>query len=178
MNADEAGARRPPAQPDAIAIPREERLDTVAAMVAAQDELIALARRDLKIFDIDLSWGGWQTAARCEALAALLRTHRGFRVSVIVHDPRWLEGHAARFVALLVRYGHVMTLYRSGDAARNAMDPLLIADDTHFLHRQHVDQARATLSIGDAERARPLVQRFAEIWETGEPGLGGSVLGL
>jgi hypothetical protein len=158
--------------------PREERLDTLPAMIAAQDELIGLARLHLKVFDIDLSWGGWHTAARCDALARFLRDQRGARLSVIVRDTRWLEAHAARFITLVARYGHAMTVYRAGDAARSAMDPLLIADDVHFLHRPHIDRMRATLSIGDDERAAPLVQRFDEIWETGEPGLGGSVLGL
>lgn len=158
--------------------PREERLGTLPAMIAAQDELIGLAQRHLKVFDVDLSWGGWHTAARCDALARFLHDRRDARLSVIVHDTHWLEAHAARFVALVARYGHAMTVYRAGDAARAAMDPLLIADDVHFLHRQHIDRLRATLSIGNAERAAPLVQRFEEIWETGEPGLGGTVLGL
>ncbi|HEX7328017.1 MAG TPA: hypothetical protein VF428_05715 [Casimicrobiaceae bacterium] len=162
---------------EAIA-PREERLDSLPAMVAAQDELIGLARRHLKVFDIDLAWGGWHTAARCDALSRFLREHRGAQLSVIVQDTRWLEAHAARFTALLVRYGHAMTIYRAGDAARTAMDPLLIADDVHFLHRQHIDRLAATLSIGNAERAAPLVQRFDEIWASGEPGIGRTTLGL
>lgn len=158
--------------------PREERLDSLPAMVAAQDELIGLARHHLKVFDIDLAWGGWHTVARCEALSRFMRDHRGALLSVIVRDTHWLEAHAARFTSLLARYGHAMTVYRAGDAARTAMDPLLIADDVHFLHRQHIDRLRATLSIGNAERAAPLVQRFDEIWESGEPGLAGTVLGL
>ena len=38
--------------------------------------------------------------------------------------------------------------------------------------------AHATLSIGNPERAKPLVERFDEIWATGEPGVSSSVLGL
>ena len=38
--------------------------------------------------------------------------------------------------------------------------------------------AGGTLSIGSPERAKPLVERFDEIWESGEPGVTGSVLGL
>ena len=71
-----------------------------------------------------------------------------------------------------------MTVYRTSDAARAAMDPLVIVDDVHFVHRHHVDWPRGTLSIGSPERAKPFVERFAEIWATGEPGVAGSVLGL
>ena len=161
-----------------VAAPREERLDTLAAMTHAQDELIALARHHIKLFDLDLSWGGWNSAARCEALSQFLRRDRASRLSVIVHDTHWLEAAGARLCAVLRRHADAMTLYRTGTEARAAMDPLLIVDDLHFLHRQHIRWPRATLSIGNAERARPLVQRFDEIWETGQPGLSGSVLGL
>ena len=62
--------------------------------------------------------------------------------------------------------------------SRAAMDPLVLVDDTHFVHRFHVDRPAGTLSIGDPERAKPLVERFDEIWESGEPGVTGTVLGL
>jgi hypothetical protein len=58
------------------------------------------------------------------------------------------------------------------------MDPLVLVDDTHFVHRFHVDRPGGKLSIGDPERAKPLVERFDEIWESGEPGVAGTVLGL
>ena len=71
-----------------------------------------------------------------------------------------------------------MQVWRTGVDARSAMDPLVIVDGRHFLHRYHVDQPRATLAIDMPAAAKPLVARFEEIWATGEPGLGGSVLGL
>jgi len=37
---------------------------------------------------------------------------------------------------------------------------------------------RGVLSIGSPERAKPLVERFDEIWASGEPGVAGTVLGL
>ena len=58
------------------------------------------------------------------------------------------------------------------------MDPLVLADDRHYLHRFHVDGARAALAFDAPLAARPLVTRFEEIWATGEPGLTGTVLGL
>ena len=58
------------------------------------------------------------------------------------------------------------------------MDPLVIADGRHFLHRFHIDQPRASLAIDNSQLAGPLVTRFEEIWATGEPGVAGTVLGL
>ena len=68
-------------------------------------------------------------------------------------------------MALLALHSHAMTVYRTGASARNAMDPLLIVDDDHFVHRFHSDRTAGTLSIGGPERAKPLVERFDEIWE-------------
>ena len=159
-------------------LPREARLDDVAAIVRAHDDVIALAQRHVKVFDIDLSWGGWNTAVRCDALSSYLRRAPGARFEIIVHDTRWIESYGARLTALLARHAHAMTVYRTGPGARAAMDPLLIVDELHFVHRHHVERSTGTLSIGNPERARPFIERFAEIWETGEPGVTGSVLGL
>jgi len=71
-----------------------------------------------------------------------------------------------------------MTIYKTGPEAASAMDPLIIVDQRHYLHRYHVSQRRATLSIGVAQAAMPFVNRFEEIWATGQPGLSGTVLGL
>jgi hypothetical protein len=174
------GSSPPPGTslPPPPGLPREERLDTIAALVRAQDDVLALARRHIKLFDIDLSWGGWNSSARCEMLSSCLRRIPGARFDIIVHDTHWIESSGARLTALLLRHAHAMKIYRTGAAARAAMDPLLIVDDTHFVHRFHADRTGGTLSIGSPERAKPLVERFDEIWETGEPGVTGTVLGL
>ena len=158
--------------------PRETIVDTVAAQKAAIDALIALARQRLQIFDVDLSDGGWQTAGRAEKLAAFLRRAPEARIDLIAHDLRWFEASCPRILALLRVHSHAITVYRTGSEARSAMDPLLIADGKHFLHRFHVDHPRASFAIEQPQLARPLVTRFEQIWATGEPGLSATVLGI
>jgi len=157
---------------------REERLETVAAQIAAIDELIGLATQKIQVFDFDLAEGGWNGGARIDALASFMRRARNPRFDVIVHDTRWIETSGARLVQLLRTFGHAMTIYKTGPEAASAMDPLIIVDQRHYLHRYHVSQRRATLSIGVAQAAMPFVNRFEEIWATGQPGLSGTVLGL
>jgi hypothetical protein len=156
---------------------REWRAETVTEQVAALDTLVALARVRLQVFDVDLSEGGWDRPERVDALARFLRG-RNARFDVIVHDTRWLEASAPRFVALLRQFGHAMTVYRTGAEARGAMDPLCIVDGRHYVHRFHVERPRAAVAIEMPQAARPLCARFEEIWATGEPGLAGTVLGL
>src|SRR5690242_20199805 len=164
--------------PDDALAPREAMLDTVAAQARAIDEIIGLAQQQLSIFDVDLAQGDWHGAQRAKVLGDFLKRNRKARVDMILHDTRWLEANCPRLVALLRLYSHAMTVYRTGPEARNAMDPLLIADNRHFLHRFHIEQPRAALGIEQPQLARPWVMRFEEIWRTGEPGLGASVLGL
>lgn len=158
--------------------PREAILDTVTAQADAIDEIVDLARQRLCVFDVDLSQTGWNTARRADKLATCLRRHRNARVEIILHDTRWLEARCPRLLAVQRLHSSAMTIYRTGPEARHAMDPLVIADSRHMLHRFHVDQPRASLVIGRPALVRPLVMRFEEIWATGEPGLTATVLGL
>src|SRR5699024_305556 len=122
-----AGSPSMPSAPDA---PREPEptdvlLDTVAAQVDAIDTLVDLARQSIRVFDRDLSDGGWQRPERAQRLAAFLGRSRGAQFDVIVHDTRWLEGRAPRILALLATHGHAIRIWRTGPEARHAQDPLV-----------------------------------------------------
>jgi hypothetical protein len=158
--------------------PRQQSLDTVSAQVAALDELVGIAQHTIRVFDNDMSEMGWNSATRAERLSAFLRHSRTSKVEIIVHETRWLEASCPRLLAVLRSFGDRMTIYRTGPEARGASDPLVLVDGRHFLHRFHIEQPRATLAIESPQLAGPLVNRFEEIWATGEPGLTGTVLGI
>jgi hypothetical protein len=159
-------------------LPAETRIDTLSAQVEAIDALIDLAQERLLVFDRDLSDGAWDGARRAGKLAGFLRRSRNARLSIIVHEVRWIEGSCPRLLELAKVYGHAMQIWRTGQEARSALDALVIADGRHALHRYHVDQPRATLCVAMPAAVKPLAARFDEIWATGAPALGGSVLGL
>ena len=171
-----------PAPPDAGepngSLPRYETLTTVAEQVAAIDTLIPLAKHSIRVFDIDLSRMGWNDPARSHKLSAFLRTTPAARLEIIVHDTGWIERSCPRLMNLFRLHTHAMAIRRAGQDARNAMDPLVIVDGIHFLHRFNIVQPRAALSIGNSEAALPFVTRFDAISESSEPGLTASVLGL
>jgi hypothetical protein len=165
-------------EPEHIIEPRESVVDTVAAQTVAIDELIGLARHRLQIFDIDLSECAWQAAPRAQGLTAFLRRAPQARIELILHDLRWFEATCPRILALFKLHSHAITVYQTGAEARSAMDPLLIADGRHFLHRFHIDHPRASFAVEQPQLARPLVTRFEQIWATGQSGLSATVLGL
>jgi hypothetical protein len=158
--------------------PRVVMLGSIAEQAAAIDDLIPMARHHIRVFDQDLSQGGWNSPLRAERLAAFLREVRGRRLDIIVHDTRYLESACPRMVALLRTFGYAMSILKTGQEAKVATDPLLIVDSMHYLHRFHFEQPRATLGIAQPEQTQPLANRFDEIWATGEPGVSGTVLGL
>jgi hypothetical protein len=162
---------------DVVPAAEERRLERIAEQVEAIDALIGLARSTLRVFDRDLGDTGWNGARRAELLETFLRRGNA-RFALIVHDTRYIETACPRLLSLAKVYGHALQLWRTGAEARGATDSLVIADERHYLHRYHVDQPRATLALSHAATAKPLVARFEEIWATGEPALGGGVLGL
>jgi hypothetical protein len=158
--------------------PRLVALGSIAEQVAAIDELIGIGQRRIRVFDQDLSQTGWNQPTRIDRLSAFLRGTRGRRLDMIVHDTTYLETGCPRLLNLLRSFSGAITIYRTGEEARLATDPLLIVDDRHYLHRFHFEQARATMGIEQPEQTRPLAGRFDEIWATGEPGINATVLGL
>ena len=171
-----------PTPPDADSSPavqtRHETLDTVAAQIDAIDTLIGLARHSIRVFDVDLSGIGWNNAGRAEKILAFLRATPKARLDIVVHDTGWIERSCPRLTGLLKVHGHVITVRRTGEDAKHAMDPLLIVDDQHYLHRLHVAKPRAVLGVAEPDGAKPLIERFAAIWSSAEPGLTATVLGL
>jgi hypothetical protein len=158
--------------------PSEQTLTTLAEQTTAIDRLIGLARESIRVFDRDLSDTGWNAAARADELVSFFRRSRSAKLEIVVHDTRWIESSCPRLTNLLRTFGHAITLYKTGVEARAVMDPLVIVDGRHFLHRFHVDQPRAALAIEQPLAAKPLVTRFEEIWASAEPGLSGTTLGL
>jgi len=171
-----------PASPDGSApnpsAPRYERLSSIEEQIAAIDTLIDLAKLSIRVFDVDLSRMGWNGSTRHDRLTKFLRATPGARIEIVLHDTSWIASSCPRLVNLLRLHSHAVTIRKTGEDAKAAMDPLLIVDGIHFLHRFNIAQPRAALSIGDAEAAVPLVTRFDAISESAEPGLGASVLGL
>lgn len=165
-------AAEPPFEPRLVA------LGSIAEQIAAIDELIGIGQRRIRVFDQDLSQTGWNQPTRIDRLSAFLRGTRGRRLDMIVHDTTYLETGCPRLLNLLRSFSGAITIYRTGEEARLATDPLLIVDDRHYLHRFHFEQARATMGIEQPEQTRPLAGRFDEIWATGEPGINATVLGL
>ncbi|MGB8599130.1 MAG: hypothetical protein WCD07_12575 [Burkholderiales bacterium] len=154
------------------------RIDSLADSLAAIQDVLGTAVHNIRIFDISLEEYGFNTPARVEQLSRFLQQGRNRRVEIILHQTDFLERQAPRFCSLLRTYSHSIEIRKTTHAAQNAMDAFVVADDHSYWHRMHTDHARAVAAINDAQGARSLLLRFAELTEASESGITATTLGL
>ena len=149
-----------------------------AESLQAIDQVVAVAERTLRIFDITLSNRGFNSPARAAALRDFLVRGRSHRVLIALHETSLLERDNARLLTLLRQFPMSIEIHRTLAQARNAMDPFVVADDHSVWHQLHFEQPRAIVALHSPPDALPIAQRFEEIWDLSEPAVSATTLGL
>ena len=168
----------PSPSPAAPPEPSYRKLMGVAESLAAIDEVIGVATRTLRIFDITLANRGFNSPARIDKLRALLVAGRAHRLLIAVHETDPLERDCPRLIMLLRQFPMSIEIHRTLAQARDAMDPFVIADDHSVWHQLHHTQPRAIVALHSPADAVPIAQRFEEIWALSEPAVSATRTGL
>jgi hypothetical protein len=150
----------------------------IAESQAAIEEVIAVAQRTIRVFDIALANRGFNTPERSDWLRQFFVAGRSHRLLIALHETDALEREAPRLLTLLRQFPMSIEIHRTVAQARNAMDPFVVADDHSVWHQQHFEQPRAVVAIHSPADAMPLAQRFEEIWHLSEPAVSATTLGL
>ncbi|HXF77402.1 MAG TPA: hypothetical protein VN598_00950 [Usitatibacter sp.] len=150
----------------------------IAESLAAIDDVIAVAQRTIRVFDIALANRGFNSPARAERLREFFVAGRSHRLLIALHETDALEREVPRLLTLLRQFPMSIEIHRTVAQARNAMDPFVVADDHSVWHQQHFEQPRAVVAIHSPADATPLEQRFEEIWHLSEPAVSATTLGL
>jgi len=150
----------------------------IAESLAAIDDVIAVAQRTIRVFDIALANRGFNSPARAERLREFFVAGRSHRLLIALHETDALEREVPRLLTLLRQFPMSIEIHRTVAQARNAMDPFVVADDHSVWHQQHFEQPRAIVAIHSPADATPLEQRFEEIWHLSEPAVSATTLGL
>ena len=158
--------------------PSYRHLSGIAESLAASDEVIAVAERTIRIFDVSLSGRGFNSPARAEKLRQLLVRSRSHRILIALHDTSLLERENPRLLALLRQFPMSIEIHRTVGEATKARDPFVIADDHSVWHQLHVEQPRAIVALHSPADATPISQRFDEIWDLSEPAVSATTAGL
>jgi hypothetical protein len=158
--------------------PGYRQLTGIAESQAAIDDVIAVAQRTIRVFDITLGNRGFSAPARAEKLREFLVAGRAHRLLIALHDTDKLERECARLLILLRQFPMSIEIHRTLGQARDATDPFIVADDHSVWHQLHFEQPRAIVAIHSPHDTLPLAQRFEEIWELSEPAVSATTLGL
>ena len=154
------------------------QLSGIADSQQAIDQVIGVADRTLRIFDISLSNRGFNTPARADRLREFLVRGRAHRLLIALHETDLLERENPRLLSLLRQFPMSIEIHRTLAQARNAADPFVLADDHSVWHQLHFEQPRAVVALRSPADALPIAQRFEEIWELSEPAVSATTLGL
>ena len=162
----------------AEAVPERILLQTRSEYAEAFERLLGLARRELRIFDPDLSELQMNSASRLQTLTRFLRRSRTHRIYIALHDVGHVTKHCPRLVALLGSYTTAILIFRThGDAAK-VQDCFVLADSDHLVRRPVRTQPRGVLVLNDPKECQPMRERFDEIWESSLPGVSAITTGL
>ncbi len=156
-------------------------MESRAEAQQAIGEVLAAATRVLRIFDLNptaLQEREFGRTERIEAMRNVLRASRNHRLQIALHETRGIESELPRLVQLMTQFSGQIAVHRTLGAAREARDPLVLADDAHFWHKLHADHPRSVLTLHDINATQPLLERFEQIWESSELAVSGGTLGL
>lgn len=155
-----------------------QSFDSETAYREAIAATIALAQRELFIFDQDLLAMGLEQPGSIALLTGFVAADRHRRIRCIVHDPDPMQRFAPRWLDLLRRYGHAIDIRRTPERLRHLSDRWLLADAQHATLRFHADHARGKWISDDSEEVRPWWQRGEELWAESDPCSPADVTGL
>ena len=157
--------------------PGQHKLEGVAQIEAAIDTVIASATRSLRIFDRSLS-REYNSVRRHDLLRGFLLASRVNRVYIVVHDTVGIQLNYPRLCNLIQQFSHSLAIRLTQPRAKQVYDPFCVADDANYVHRFHYDHPRGLLALGDPGGAQELLGRYEEIWDSSDPVLNTTTLGL
>lgn len=141
------------------------------------DEVIALAKHELRIFEQQLGIS-YNTSARHDAFRHFLLASRRNTIRIVVHDVATIDRFCPRMKLLLRDFGHAVTIHETQTQAKGVYDPFVVADESHSVRRFHFEDLRGLFARNDPIEAATLVERFEEIWEHSTPAVTVNTLGL
>ena len=161
----------PPEPQRTLITSRKEYLDAVHG-------LFAMVKRELRVFDPDLSELDFNSENRIAALRRILSGGRMHRVYIALHDVEYVTTRCPRLIELLLIFPSELLIFRTeGDAAR-AQDRFVLADENHVVRRPVASQGRGAILLDDAYEGHGMRLRFDEIWESSTPAVSAAKTGL
>jgi hypothetical protein len=161
----------PPEPKRTLIASRKEYLDAV-------EQLLAMVKRELRIFDPDLSELDFNSENRIASLRRILSGGRMHRVYIALHDVEYVTTRCPRLIELLLIHPSGLFISRTEGEAARAQDRFVLADENHVVRRPVATQARGALLLDDVHEGHGMRLRFDEIWESSTAAVSAAKTGL
>ncbi len=145
---------------------------------AAADQLLAMARRELRIFDPDLQEFRLDAPHRIELLKAFLLRSLDGKLWISVRDPEFVKRYCPRLTTLLGQFSTRMFIWQAEGEAAKVQDCFVLADRVHVVRRPVALQPRGVFILHDPREGLVMYERFSEIWDASVPSVSVSTSGL
>ena len=132
---------------------------------AALDEVIAHCEKTLDVFDHAMTLQGWESSARCNALAAAMHERR-VHVRVLLVDDGKVTAAMPRLINLLKTHGHRLTLMVTENPPQSTAS-YVVADRQHILFRPNSVHSRGSLHWSDPYKSTTYTNLFEVSWQQG-----------
>ena len=163
---------------DTLPAPQRTLITTRGEYRDSVERLFGMVKRELRIFDPDLSELDFNSHGRIAALRRILSGGRTHRVYIALQDVEFVTTRCPRLIELLLIYPGGLSIFRTEGEAARAQDRFVLADEIHVVRRPVAMQARGVALFEDEHEGHAMRLRFDEIWESSTPAVSATKIGL
>jgi hypothetical protein len=154
------------------------KFETPPDYVTALNTLLSSANRLIRIYDWDLSDGGYESSARIELLNEFCKQGLGREVRILLADDTYLKRYAGQMMQLLSVWGHVLHIRVRDSEPPPAHDCFVLVDDRGVLKRFDKDQTKGVMRLDSRGDVVDLGIRFDSEWGRAAGRVSSHTLGL
>ncbi|NWG39335.1 MAG: hypothetical protein HXY27_05140 [Hydrogenophilaceae bacterium] len=152
--------------------------NTPVEYAEALDRLLGQASRDIRIYDWDLSDGGYEQPMRIRLLNDFCKQGNRRQIRILLADDAWLTRHAGQLMHLLSVWGHVMEIRIRDSEPPPEQDCFVLTDDHGVLKRFDKDNTKGVMRLNSRGDVVDLGIRFDSEWERAPGRVAPRALGL
>lgn len=152
------------------------KFETPPDYLNALSALLPSATHLIRIYDWDLSDGGYETPARIEFIKEFCK--QGRTIKILLADDTYLRHHAGQLMRLLSIWGHVLHVRVRDSDPPPAHDTFALADDKGVLKRYDKNEAKGLMRLDARGDVAELAIRFDGEWGRASRRVSGHTLGL
>lgn len=154
------------------------KFETPPDYVNALNTLLPTATHLIRIYDWDLSDGGYETPARIEMLGDFCKLGGVRSVKILLADDTYLKRRGGQMMRLLSTWGHVLQIRVRDSDPPPAHDSFVLVDQKGLLKRYDKDNAKGLMNPDARGEVAELGIRFDAEWGRAAGRVSARAIGL